>query len=99
MTVLLALLAVAAVSWFYRVSFTALLTGDRLPAAARSRMDAVAPAAFAALLVAHVAGAERAEALGLLAAVVAAAVAAHLARSHLAAVVAAAVAWWLVAAL
>lgn len=40
--------AVAAVSWLYRVSFTALLTGDRLPAAVRARMDSVSPAAFAA---------------------------------------------------
>ena len=94
MTVLLTLLAVAAISWAYRVSFTAVLPSDRLPAALRRRMDAVGPAAFAALLATHVAGAAPGEVPVLLVAVVAAGVAAHLTRSHVAAVVAAAGAWW-----
>ncbi len=99
MTVLLTLLAVAVVSWAYRVSFTAVLPPERLPAGLRSRMDAVGPAAFAALLAGHVAGAAPAEVPVLLAAVAAAAVAARLTASHLAAIVAAAGAWWLLSLL
>lgn len=97
MTAFATLLAVAAVSWLYRVSFTAVLTGDRLPAAVRARMDAVSPAAFAALLAIHVAGAPPAEVPTLLVAVAAAAVAARITRSHVAAVLAAAAAWWVLA--
>lgn len=97
MTVLLTLLAVALVSWLYRVSFTAILPPDRLPTGLRSRMDAVAPAAFAGLLAGHLAGAGTAELPALAVAVVAAGVAAHLTASHLAAVAAAAAAWWVVA--
>ena len=93
MTALLALLAVAAISWAYRVSFTAVLPPERLPAALRTRMDAVAPAAFAALVASHVAGAPAAELPTLLVAVVAAGIAARVTSSHLVAVLAAAAAW------
>ncbi len=99
MTVLLTLLAVAVISWAYRVSFTAVLPSDRLPAVLRRRMDAVGPAAFAALLATHVAGAAPGEVPDLVVAVLAAGVAARLTGSHVAAVLAAAGAWWALAAL
>ena len=99
MTVLLSLLAVAAISWAYRVSFTAVLPPDRLPSGLRARMDAVAPAAFAALIAGHVAGTPTAELPSLLVAVAAAGVAARLTSSHVAAVLAAAAAWGLMALL
>jgi branched-subunit amino acid transport protein len=98
MTVLIVLLGVAAVTWLYRVSFTALFADDRLPTAIRSRMDAVGPAAFAALLATHVAGVETGQRSGVVLAVLAAVVAAHLTRSHLVAVLAAAGTWWVLAA-
>jgi len=97
MTAFVALLAVAAVSWLYRVSFTAVLAEDRLPTGVRARMDAVGPAAFAALLATHVAGTPSGELPGVLAAVLAAAVAARRTGSHVWAVLAAASAWSLVA--
>lgn len=97
MTAFVALLVVAAVSWLYRVSFTAVLAEDRLPAGLRARMDAVGPAAFAALLATHVAGTPTGELPAVLVAIAAAAVAARLTHSHVWAVLAAAGAWSLVA--
>jgi branched-subunit amino acid transport protein len=97
--VLVSLLVVAAVSWVFRISFTALFTGDRLPAALRQRMDAVGPAAFAALVVTHVAGTSTAALAPVLVALVAAGLVARRTGSHLAAVVVAAGAWWLVSLL
>lgn len=95
MTVLLSLLALAAISWLYRVSFTALVAGDRLPPGLRARMDAVSPAAFAALLVTQVAGTPAADAPPVVAAVLAAAVTAWRTGSHVAAIVVAGGTWWL----
>lgn len=99
MTVLLALLAVAAVSWLFRISFTALLTGDRLPPSVRSRLDAVSPAAFAALLAAHLADTPAVELPAVAVAVVVAGIVAWRTRSHLAAVLAAGGAWGVLALL
>lgn len=99
MTVLLTLLAVAGISWAYRVSFTAVLPPDRLPSVLRTRMDAVAPAAFAALLASHVASAPSAELPTLVVAVVAAGIAARITSSHVVAVLAAAGAWVVLALL
>jgi branched-subunit amino acid transport protein len=97
MTAFVALLAVAVVSWLYRISFTAVLAEDRLPTGLRARMDAVGPAAFAALLATHVAGTDPAELPAVLAGIAAAAVASRLTPNHLVAVLAAAAAWALVA--
>lgn len=96
MTVLIALLVLAGISWLYRVSFTALVAGDRLPAGLRARMDAVSPAAFAALLATHVAGTSAADAPAIVAAVLAAAATAWRTGSHVAAIVVAGGTWWLV---
>lgn len=96
MTVLFALLALAAISWLYRVSFTALIAGDRLPTGLRARMDAVSPAAFAALVATQVTGTPAAEAPAIVAAVLAAAVTAWRTGSHVAAIVVAGGTWWLV---
>ena len=95
MTALIALLALAAVSWLYRVMFTAVVDGDRLPAGLRARMDAVGPAAFAALVASKVAGTPTGELLPVVAAIVAAGVTARRTGNHLAAMVAAVVAWML----
>ncbi|WP_238442983.1 AzlD domain-containing protein [Salsipaludibacter albus] len=94
MDVLVALLAVALVSWVYRVAFTGLLGGDRLPASVRGRLDVVGPAAFAALVVTDLAGQPAPLLLPMGAAVVAAAITARLTGSHVAAVVVAGLAWW-----
>lgn len=96
MTVLVALLALAGISWLYRVSFTALIAGDRLPAGLRARVDAVSPAAFAALLATQVTGTSAANAPAIVAAVMAAAVTAWRTGSHVAAIVVASGTWWLV---
>lgn len=96
MTVWLALLAVAVASWLFRVSFVALVTGDRLPSQVSERLDAVGPAAFAALVVTDVLGEPGPALPGAVVALVAAGITARLTGSHLAAVVVAALAWWLV---
>ncbi len=94
MAVLLALLAVALVSWVYRIAFTGLVPGDRLPAAVRLRLDVVGPSAFAALVVTDLAGQPSSLLVPAVIAVVAAGVSARLTGSHVAAVGFAALAWW-----
>lgn len=89
MTVLATLLLLAAFTWLFRVSFTAVFDGDHLPAAVRARMDAVGPAAFAALLATKLAAVPVAAVLPSLAAVAAAGVVASRTRNHLYAVAAA----------
>lgn len=96
MIVLLTLLGLGVVTWAFRITFTALVPADRLPARARSRMDAVGTAAFAALLATEVSGTSPAALPVTVAAIVAAAIAARLTGSHVAAVGAAAAAWALV---
>lgn len=96
MTVLLALLTLAVISWLFRVSFTALVSGDRLPPGVRARMDAVSPAAFAALLATQVTGTSAADTPAIIAAVLAAAVTAWRTGSHVAAIAVAGGTWWLV---
>lgn len=98
MTVLLTLLAVATVTWGFRITFTALVAADRLPASVRSRMDAVGAAAFAALLATEVSATSRAGLPAMAGALVAGAVAARLTSNHLAAVAVGAAAWALISA-
>lgn len=98
MTAFIALVLVAIITWLYRISFTALLDGQRLPAAVRQRMDAVAPAAFAALVAARITGTAPGDVLPIAAACLAAGLVAWRGASHVAAVGAAAAAWWLCAA-
>lgn len=95
MSAFIALVAVAALSWAMRISFTAVFEGDRLPESVRSRLDAVGPAAFAALLAGHVAGGDASALPTTVVALVVAGVLARITGSHLAAVVGAALAWWL----
>lgn len=96
MMVLLTLLGLGVVTWAFRITFTALVPAERLPAGVRSRMDAVGTAAFAALLATEVSGTSPIALPATAAAVVAAAIAARFTGSHLAAVAAAAAAWALV---
>lgn len=98
MTALLVLLVLGAVTWGYRVAFTAALGAERLPEVLRRRSDVVGPAAFAALVAGHVAATPASEVPAMLVAVGAAAVAAHRTGNHLLALVAAVVAWLVVAA-
>jgi branched-subunit amino acid transport protein len=93
MTVFLSLLALAAITWLFRITFITLVPADRLPAAVRARMDAVGPAAFAALLATEVAGTSPADLAPLLVAGAAAALAAWRTHNHLLAVLAAVAAW------
>lgn len=95
MNAFIALLVVAAISWAMRISFTAVFAGDRLPEWVRTRLDAVGPAAFAALLASHVASGHASAVPSTVVALVVAGVVARVTRSHLAAVVGAALAWWL----
>ena len=83
MTTLLALLGVAAITWGYRVTFTAVVGADRLPARLRSRMDAVGPAAFSALVMTELATAEAAAIPAFVLALLAAGAAAWKSRSLL----------------
>jgi branched-subunit amino acid transport protein len=55
-TPLFALGAVAAMSWLFRVTFSGFVSPEHLPSAISDRLDALAPAAFAALVTAHVVG-------------------------------------------
>lgn len=93
MIVFLTLVAVAAVTWLFRVSFTAIVSANRLPAAVRARMDAVSPAAFAALLATEIAGAGPGTLGPMLLAVAAAALAARRTGNHVVAIGAAVAAW------
>ncbi len=93
MDVLLALVCVALVSWVFRVTFTGLLAGDRLPDAVRVRLDVAGPAAFAALVATDLAGEPAPLLLPMALALLAAGVTARLTRSHVAAVAVAAGAW------
>lgn len=97
MTGLLALLAVALVTWAYRVMFTAAVDGDRLPAAVRARMDAVGPAAFAALIATKVVGTPSGSLVPMVAALVAAGFVTRRTGNHVLAI-GVAVAVWLAAA-
>lgn len=93
MNVFLTLLGVAAISWTFRIMFTALVPAERLPAVVRSRMDAVGPAVFAALLATELAGTSHVAMPTTIVSLGAAAVAARLTGNHLAAIGAAAAAW------
>lgn len=99
MTVMLTLLAVATVTWGFRITFTALVAADRLPASVRSRMDAVGAAAFAALLATQLSETSRAALPAMVGALAAAAVAARLTKNHLAAVAVGAATWALISVL
>lgn len=95
MSVFLTLIAVAAVSWLFRISFTAVMSEEKLPDSIRSRMDVIGPATFAALLAADLSDTPAGAALPTLAAMVAAVLVAWRTRNHGKAVLAAGVAWYL----
>ena len=99
MSVFLALVAVAAVSWMFRVSFTAVMSEEQLPNAIRSRMDVIGPATFAALLAADLSDTSTGAALPTIAAMAAAVVVAWRTRNHGKAVLAAGAAWYLISIL
>lgn len=99
MTVFLSLIAVAGVSWLFRISFTAVMSEEQLPDAIRSRMDVIGPATFAALLAADLSNTSAGAALPTIAAMAAAVVVAWRTQNHGKAVIAAGVAWYLVSIL
>ena len=72
MIALLSMLALAAVSWVFRIAFITLLPAERLPARLQAGLEHLAPAVLAAIvaveLVGLVRGAQPVDALALLAA-------------------------------
>lgn len=99
MSVFLTLIAVAVVSWLFRISFTAVMSEEQLPDSVRSRMDVIGPATFAALLAADLSDTSAPAGLPTLAAMAAAVAVAWRTHNHGKAVLAAGAVWYLVSML
>jgi branched-subunit amino acid transport protein len=97
-TALTTLALLGAVSWLYRLSFTALIDDGRLPEDLRARLDVVGPAALAAVVVSGLVNAPGETRPALTVAVLAGGVAARFGGTA-ASVGAAIVAWSVVTAL